>query len=165
MNPWMNSVDIRLIENALITQNKKHLSIFEWGAGGSTEYFTKFLVLNNISYDWISAEYNKKWYNKVKDLKISNVSLVLFDVGNDALKQRNTNMDDYVDYPLSINKKFDFVLIDGRKRRRCLEIASKIINDDGTVVLHDAERKYYHCAFNSFSSKKFLSKTLWIGSI
>ena len=161
----MSEGDIKVLEEILLSQNKKFINILEWGSGGSTEYFSSLLTKNNIHYDWLSIEYNKKWYNEIAKMSIPYTSIVLFDVGNNELKQRYTKMDEYVEYPCTLNKKFDLVLVDGRKRRRCLINASKIIEDTGIVLLHDADRKYYHCAFINFKIQKYLSKTLWMGKI
>jgi hypothetical protein len=163
MKPWMEDKDIRLIEKLLLGLNKSHLNVLEWGAGGSTKHFTEFLTSKKITYDWTALEYNKNWFERVAAFNIPNVALALFDVGNDNLKQRNINMDDYVRYPMTLGKKFDFILVDGRKRRRCLINASQLLNAGGVVALHDAQRKYYHCAFASFKTSKFLSTTLWTG--
>lgn len=165
MKPWMDEKDIREIENILLNKKSKKLDILEWGSGGSTEYFTNFLIKSNIQFSWTSLEYNKSWYEKVLKLNLKNVILILFDVGNNKLKQRYTNMDDYVNYPISLNKKFDIILVDGRKRRRCMIIASKILKDNGTVLLHDAQRKYYSCSLKYFKWGKFLSKNLWSGNV
>lgn len=163
MKPWMSKEDISKIEALLLNRNKPHLSILEWGSGGSTLHFTSFLSRKGITYDWLSIEYNKKWAEKIKKKNINNTKIVLFDVGNDDLKQRYTDMDEYVNYPLLMNKLFDFILVDGRKRRRCLINASKLLFPNGVVTLHDAQRKYYHCAFSNYSYSKFLTKTLWVG--
>ena len=163
MKPWMDNKDIHIIEKTLLGLGKKNINVLEWGAGGSTEYFTGFLKAHGIKYNWTSIEYNKVWAEKVLTLKIPDVSIVLFDVGNNALRQKYTNMDDYVKYPTTLNKKFDFILIDGRKRRRCLINSSKLLNTGSVVMLHDAQRKYYHCAFANFKTSIFLSTTLWMG--
>jgi hypothetical protein len=39
--------------------------------------------------------------------------------------------------------KFDFILIDGRARNYCLIASRKLIENEGIVVLHDANRSYY----------------------
>jgi len=163
MKPWMSKRDIKSIKHLILETEKDYLSILEWGVGGSTKYFTKFMSKHNINYDWLSLEYNKNWYNKIKALNIRNVSIVLFSVSNNKIKQRHTNMDDYVNYPLTLNKTFDLILVDGRKRRRCLINASKLLNNNGIVLLHDANRKYYHCAFGNFHECTFISPLLWIG--
>ena len=52
-------------------------------------------------------------------------------------------LDEYVDYPTLLGLKFDFVIVDGRKRRRCIEVSKKIVSEDGVIILHDAQRPYY----------------------
>ena len=162
--PWMNKKDIMAIEN-IILKMKGPISVLEWGSGGSTKYFTEFMEKINKAFSWISIEYNKAWFDRVVGEKIKNTKIFLFDVGNDKLKQRNTNMDEYVDFPLSLNTKFDIIFVDGRKRRRCLINCVNLMKKDGNVLLHDAQRKYYHCAFKHFTSGIFLTKTLWLGNI
>jgi len=164
MKPWMTDNDVKLIEREILALNRTTISVLEWGSGGSTEHFTKFMRDHKIKYEWISIEYNGEWAKKVQSLKIPNTKVVLFDVGNSSLKQpRNVDMEDYINYPFTLNKKFDLVLVDGRRRRRCLINASKFVKDDGVVLLHDAQRKYYHCAFDNYKWSTFLSKTLWVG--
>src|SRR3989344_3767391 len=167
MKPWMKESEIKSLEKILLGLAKKPgpLRILEWGSGGSTAYFTDFLKRHGISYKWLSLEYNKKWHDEIRRLKSADpdTKIVLFDARNDELKQRRTNMDDYVAYPKTLGVKYDFILVDGRKRRRCLVEASSLIFPDGAVVLHDAERKYYHCAFLHFPYSRFLQTRLWIG--
>jgi hypothetical protein len=138
----------------------------EWGSGGSTIHFTDFLEKEGIPYSWTSIEYNKVWYEKVQEVVKSkpDVSLVLFDVGNTVLKQRYVNMDDYVNYPNTLNKKFDVVFVDGRKRRRCVLLAKNFLKNDGVVFLHDAQRTYYQCSFKEFSNQRLIGPTFWKGS-
>lgn len=161
MNPQMSSNEIALMERILLSHGR-HVDVLEWGSGGSTVYFTNFLRKKEVSYTWTSIEYNRQWYEKVHDAvkDNENVSLALFDVGNTELRQRYTNMDEYVAYPATLGKKYDVILVDGRKRRRCLLEASKLLKSDGVVILHDARRTFYHCAFSAFSDSRML---LWSG--
>jgi len=169
MRPWMKDSEVRSLEKVLLGLGKKHgqLKILEWGSGGSTVHFTDFLKRHGISYEWLSLEYNKKWHDEIHGLKSADpdTKIVLFDAGNTELKQRRTNMDDYVAYPKTLGVKYDFILVDGRKRRRCLSEAQKLLLPGGVVVLHDAERKYYHCAFLRFPYSRFLRTSLWVGKI
>jgi predicted O-methyltransferase YrrM len=162
MMPWMNEIDTHLIEKQILGLNKNYISVLEWGAGGSTSYFTSFMRDNNISYQWISLEYNEEWYDRIVGLNIPNVELKLFGI---KTMSGVRILPEYISYPLTLNKKFDFILVDGRSRRKCLVNASKIINEDGVVLLHDADRTYYHCAFNNYNTYNFLSPTLWMGKI
>ena len=167
MKPWMKEGEIKSLEKILLNLGKKlsTLRILEWGSGGSTVHFTDFLKNRGIAYEWLSLEYNKDWYGEIRKLKSGDprAKIVLFDVGNAELKQRHANMDDYVSYPAKLGEKYDFILVDGRKRRRCLLEAQKLLLPGGVVVLHDAERKYYHCAFSRFPYSRFLRTSLWVG--
>ncbi len=139
-----------------------HVDVLEWGSGGSTVYYTKFLREKGVSYTWTSVEYNKRWYERVSDLVKSdpNTKLVLFDVGNDVLRQRDLPMDEYVNYPATLGKKYDVIFVDGRKRRRCVLEAARLLNPRGVVLLHDARRTFYHCAFAAYPDSRIL---LWSG--
>jgi len=76
----------------------------------------------------------------------------------------------YIHFPEQFDK-FDFILVDGRRRARCLFVASQIIKDDGIVVLHDANLTRYHEPFCLFDNKcqfkdmrKNIEGGIWIGS-
>lgn len=167
LRPLMRKSEIKILENELfsLAKQKGEISILEWGSGGSTIYFSNFLQGKGISFNWLSLEYNKNWYHQVLDRakKEPNIEILLFDVGNNNLNQKHTNMDEYVNYPTNLNKKFDFILVDGRKRRRCLLDAQKLLNPNGVVFLHDAQRKYYHSAFKSYPDSAFKGPYLWRG--
>ena len=77
---------------------------------------------------------------------------------------RLVNLDQYVQYPATLHKKFDFILVDGRHRRRCLLEASKLLKPRGVAFLHDAYREYYHCAFDAFRSRRAIGDILFIGA-
>jgi len=167
LKPLMRKSEIKALEGTLFSlgKQKEKIHILEWGSGGSTLYFSNFLEKSNISFDWLSLEYNKNWYEEVlkRVNNNSNIKIVLFDVGNNNLNQRNIEMNEYVDYPKTLNKKFDFILVDGRKRRRCLLEAQKLLNPNGMVFLHDAQRKYYHCALKNYPDSVFVGLYLWRG--
>lgn len=167
MKPQMQEAEIRLIEQELLAHGG-HIDVLEWGSGGSTVYFTKFLRDKGLSYSWLSLEYNKLWYEKIHDATKNDhaVKIALFDVGNTYLKQPDIPMNEYVEYPASLRKKYDVILVDGRKRRRCLIEALKLLKPGGVAILHDARRTYYHCAFRHFpDSRIVLWSGLWVGKL
>lgn len=98
------------------------------------------------------------------------VELVVFDKGRlqPALRahreDRHADLDAYVDYPGHLGRRFDVVLVDGRKRRRCLIEASRMLADQGVALLHDAWRPYYHCAFDVYGAERRIGDILWIGT-
>lgn len=167
MKPQMSREEVLAIEKAFYSKGPS-LDILEWGSGGSTVYFTQFLLSKNISYTWTSIEYNKVWYDRVLEevRNDKNVDLILFDVGNTELKQRSLPMDDYVSYPSTLGKKYDVIFVDGRKRRRCLLESRSLLKPGGLVFLHDARRTYYHCAFLFYPDRRILLWTgLWQGKL
>ncbi len=167
MKPQMTSDEVCMIEEILLSFGKK-VDVLEWGSGGSTIYFTQFLYDKGINYTWTSIEYNIVWYGKVLDglRGDKNTKLVLFDVGNTELKQSNISMDEYVEYPSKLGNRYDVIIVDGRKRRRCLLEAVKLLNPNGTVILHDARRTYYHCAFKMYPDSRIVLRSgLWFGRL
>jgi|GEM_PF-976724 len=168
MKPRMSTREVKLIERALLRAGKdgRTVNVLEWGSGGSTVYFTKYMRVHSISYTWESIEYNKKWLKKVEEALGSdkNTHIAFFDVGNEELKQRQIPMNEYVEHPRTLEKRFDVVIVDGRKRRRCLLEAQKFIKADGAVFLHDAQRTYYHSSFGVYANNSFISCELWRGN-
>jgi len=80
-----------------------------------------------------------------------------------------SDLEHYVEKPSQLGR-FDFMLVDGRARNACLDKATKIIEENGVVILHDANRVYYHESFKLFKYGVFLTDHrvnaggLWIGS-
>lgn len=148
----MSEADINHIKNIL--SQYKELDVLEWGSGNSTKYFTDFLTKNSINYKWTVVEHNKEWYNKVSDWKIPNVEVIYAE----------QSKEEYFD----IKGKFDVIIIDGRNRRKCLIKAKELLKPEGTVILHDADREYYHCGFEGykgyFTDKGHLPR-LWTGRL
>jgi hypothetical protein len=83
---------------------------------------------------------------------------------SDRAADRAADLDDYVRLPASLGRRFDLVLIDGRKRRRCLLEAAQLLADRGIAVLHDAWRPYYGCALPAFAEGVHLGDELWVGA-
>lgn len=49
----------------------------------------------------------------------------------------------YATIPLTYGRKFDLILIDGRRRNECLLVARELLAPGGVVILHDAHRERY----------------------
>jgi hypothetical protein len=52
-----------------------------------------------------------------------------------ALVDRATNLDDYVRLPGTLGLRFHVLVVDGRKRRRCLEEAASLLEEGGVAML------------------------------
>ena len=82
--------------------------------------------------------------------------------GRDA--DRDADLDAYVWLPRLADFSCDLAIVDGRKRRRCVLEAAKILAEDGQVVLHDAWRRHYQSAFSSYRSGRRFGDEWWIGA-
>lgn len=143
--------------------------IFEYGSGYSTLYFAKFLRKKNKKFMMYSVDSSIDWHKRVKKLIDRN------HLGESVKTFYEGNEQDYAHYLKRFSRKFDFILVDGRFRRRCLEVVAHCLADGGVVFLHDAERPYYHEPLGLFKEAAFFEsgkyypfeKTeykYWIGS-
>ncbi len=122
----MSEKEIGIIEAILAEQNPTHC--LEWGSGNSTIHFAKKLSSGST---WLSVEHNGNYVKYLAD-KLPDNATVIWVPENEW----------YVDC-VKHSRTFDFILIDGLHREGCLEIALRIISDDGTILLHDAGREDY----------------------
>ena len=87
-----------------------------------------------------------------------------FDVNPMRYVDRQKDLDDYVGLPAALGLRFHAIIVDGRKRRRCLIQAASLLEEGGIALLHDAQRPYYQEAFASFRSGRRIGDELWIGA-
>jgi SAM-dependent methyltransferase len=168
--------------------------VLEWGAGRSTLFFSDLLNRLGVHYHWLSLEYDPNYIehditpklaargnarvlpasaDTVADAGrpgVSALDVVVFDHGplqpflDGHEPDRLADLDSYVDYPARLGRQYDFIFVDGRKRRRCLLEAARLLKPGGVVMLHDAYRPHYQCAFPAFASQRMLGEILWIGA-
>lgn len=122
----MSEKEIGIIESILAEERPIHC--LEWGAGNSTIHFAKKLPSGST---WLSVENNGNYVKYLAD-KLPDNATVIWVPENEW----------YVDC-VKHSRIYDFILIDGLQRERCLEIALDIISDNGTILLHDAGREDY----------------------
>jgi len=176
--PWMQSWEINSIKKTLLKLKPKRC--LEWGSGNSTIYFTRFLPKES---EWISIEHDFKWSRKIRrklffcrliesypKIKIFHIAPNKFSWTDKHGDGSSQDFKNYINFPRKMGK-FDFILIDGRARKSCLLQATKLLDKNGIVVLHDASRKYYHKPFRLFKYKFLMirkenkdSNGLWFGS-
>ncbi len=165
--PRMRYEEVEIIENLLKCLKPKN--ILEWGSGYSTLHFPEF-----ISKDakWRTLEHAKEWFAKINAMnKNNNVSIFLVEPNQLPFSGDGTYSDfkDYIDFSSNLPRA-DLIIIDGRARKDCLVKAHEILAENGVVVLHDAQRQYYHESFSIYKYQMMLSdydfkdKMLWIGS-
>jgi len=139
--PWMNYSIISFLEQRL----NKNLSVFEYGSGYSTFFFSRHA--KNVT----SLEHDIEWYNMIKRKMPNNVKLIF------KMKDYNGN------YCRSINlndEKYDLVVIDGRDRVNSLKQAVEKLTERGVIILDDSNRESYSEAIIYAKNKGFLTLDL-----
>ena len=142
--------EIQIVDEIL--RNLQPEKSLEWGAGYSTIYFPKFLKKNA---KWFSVEHDGNWMKKIAKMN-RNANVEIFHVQPDRFPWTDDHRDGsscdlkgYIEFPSRFGR-FDFILIDGRARKGCIAKACDLLKDGGVVILHDANREYYHEAFGSY---------------
>lgn len=148
----MTAAEIAVIGAALASMPDP-LKVFEWGCGNSTLYFSNALKRQGRDFRWEAVESDPGWHaftgKNARALGLhENVRLHLVDFGGvnprkvalaDALR------DEYAGKLEAVGGNARVAIVDGRFRRRCLELARKTQIADSIVLLMDAERPYYLC--------------------
>jgi len=111
-----------------VTQfNLKDCSVFEWGSGNSSLYFS------NKCLSVISVEHDTNWFNKQMANKNANQTIIL---------------SDEQEYPSIINRNnqcYDIIVIDGILRDECTLNSEKHLNENGVIILDNSERHSEAC--------------------
>jgi len=138
--PLMTEAEIKCIESYL---KPEHI-VFEYGSGGSTLYFPKFVS------KYCTVEHQIHWYRLIRRKIVKSEHL------KNKVDMRYIPQNEYFDYSIkkpdrqwfetyieSIGdfgiEKFDIILIDGENRTRgfCAEEVLKYIDKNSIVFIHD----------------------------
>lgn len=182
--PAQTSNDRKIFKRVLQQYAGKRLSVFEWGTGMSTIYYSRYLVSIDSDFEWHSIDNFREWKEKVARL-VNHYGLndrvhlylsefpAFWELPGWPWKDRKIpqgicgpNVAEYVEYPRRIagSKGFDVIIIDGRFRRRCLIVASEVLTPSGLVLLHDAQKNHYHSSLENYKFGRFLDSGNFLGS-
>jgi predicted O-methyltransferase YrrM len=132
--PWLNKDAVSFLQDYLKANN--HPKILEFGVGGTTIWFSQY------TKNLITVEHDKNWLDLTEDY-----------IQNDT-KNHHYNVSYFLrDRPydcvcdMFVDNYFDFILIDGRDRIKCLQKCIRILKTGGIIMLDDAERIRYQCAY------------------
>jgi len=193
--PGMTPLERKKMKAIFSLYKGKHLRVLEWGCGSSTIYYAKYLRSLGIDFEWYAIDNSKEWHSevskKIKQSKLDdNVKLFLFEFVPFWLKSNwkwgipspkgfgpeQDNENKYINFPKTLEKNFDIIIVDGRFRRRCLIEAKDLLAPNGYIVLHDAHNKHYHSPLSLYKYGKFLDSEfigrdgkklavkMWVGS-
>ncbi len=127
--PWVTYSFIDFIKDRLKPQH----TVFEFGSGNSTYFYAKHAGAV------VSVEHDKEWFDKIVSTKPQNAEMIYCELVTDG---------DYCRMPLTLGKKFDIIIVDGRDRVNCCKQAVKAVSENGVVVLDDSEREFYKEGIN-----------------
>ena len=143
---YMHVSEFNMISKYL---NKNDI-MFEYGAGGST---INFSTMVNKLY---SIEHHEGWYlkiwssiekNKIINETHKNVFINFINPNKPrTIPTKYEEFVDYIEFPKTLNLKFDKVLIDGRARAYCAMFIRDYLHKDSLVFFHDfwARPQYHH---------------------
>lgn len=124
--PWLSYNIIDFLEEHI----NSNMSVFEYGSGNSTLWWQDRVK------EVISVEHDRKYYGLlIENPYYKNKKNLLYRDINDS--------DNYELSIKSVNKKFDIVVIDGRKRVNCAKIVPDYLKEDGVIIWDDTDREYY----------------------
>lgn len=138
--PMMADKEIEIIENLLDDVKPKYC--LEWGSGVSTTYFPRG---RKFIKQWLSIEHNGHYLDHIRDKCPDNVQTLWILEGTS-----------YADVIQKSNRQFDFILIDGLDREKCLENALKVLSDQGIILLHDSGRAEYQDFIKKYEGEKLI---------
>ncbi len=133
--PWFPYAAIDFLQEYL----KPHMTVFEYGSGGSTLFFAR-----RVRYVY-STEDNAEWYQRVcgrlneKWLSNVHVKFCPFDFKNPAGFEKSAYLHSLPDEPL------DVIVIDGTEewalvRPICFRLAEQRIQPGGIIIVDDSWR-------------------------
>jgi precorrin-6B methylase 2 len=132
--PMMSKPEISFFTSLLSVGSIER--VVEFGAGGSTLYFPRFLPESGT---WSSVEFNSSWFQLIQKHVKSNVRMYLT---KDVSSVEVGFMDDLA--------KADLVLVDGGENRSEILDMVRTVNPSALVLLHDSWRSSYHEATCQF---------------
>ena len=140
--PWMTDNETNLLKSYL----KKDMIVFEWGCGGSTLEFSKFVK------EYYSVEHDFEWYKLISKNIQKNTKLYYSPPETQNLDwQPRFEEGDYNNFKNYVNqinaiasfdKKFDLIVIDGRARVDCAIEALPHLSEKGVIINNDFVREY-----------------------
>ncbi len=193
--PAQTSADRKLFKQVFQQYAGKKVKVFEWGSGMSTIYYCRYLASIGADYEWHAIDNSQMWIEKVTHLvkrhgldERVHLHLSVFPAfwelpewpwkEGDAPKDIcGPNVVEYVEYPRKVAGPdgFNVMILDGRFRRRCLDVTTDVLAEKGIVILHDAIRPFYHSPLKNFKFGRFhevgnffgskVKMKTWVGSL
>ncbi len=139
---WYNYSFLKFLDNRLSAD----LEVFEYGAGNSTLWYAK--RVKSVK----SVENDKKWVDLLTPKLPKNAKVVFQEIDEKQKYQQEINAE---------NKKYDIVVVDGRRRNDCTILAIHYLTQKGIIILDNAERADYTPAKDFLKNQGFKMLEFW----
>lgn len=131
-------------------QQKKPKTILEWGPGISTHVMAAECPEAEID----TYESEERYYQTTRYEFIENSRVHIHYVPDQT---------ECANAPRKLDKRFDLIFVDGRRRVACMEAAKGLLADDGVLILHDSEREEYAPGIGFYETLETLDGTTALG--
>lgn len=139
--PWYSYSFIKFLEPRL----KKEFSVFEYGSGNSTLWFSKRVKTVK------AVEHDKNWYEKVKANLPANAEIVY--------REREDNY--YAKEVSASENKYEIIIIDGVARNNCVYESVNSLSQNGVIIFDNSEREDYKSSIEFLFSQGFKKIDFW----
>lgn len=171
MRVYMDAVEFSQITAAVTALQPKRF--LEWGSGGSTvDFLKRYASIEKM----VSVEHHPLWFEKVKAAATDpRLSYFLKEGASEEPKaeffglyrakraawRRRAETDrsifkNYVEHPTTLGLTFDCIFVDGRARNFCIETGWEILDRGGLMIIHDAQREFYHPTIAKMGTPTYL---------
>ncbi|MCK0141235.1 class I SAM-dependent methyltransferase [Aliiroseovarius sp. F20344] len=151
--PWWSFDAIDAVDKKLSqTQNAR---VFEWGSGASTVWLAK------RAGEVISVEHDPSWaeivkprlepFDHVRTIQVPSRPKGAIPSGKFGFEGQY--FDDYVAAINNVEGDFDLIVIDGRAREACLQVAINRLKPGGHILFDDFKRRRYQDAVSALGLK------------
>jgi hypothetical protein len=123
--PWYTYPAIEFLQSLDLSDAR----VFEYGCGNSSLFWAKCATAV------FAVENNAEWAKVVRDLGISGLTVL-----------EATDRDEYVSAAEAVGGQFDVVIVDGRYRRACAQVALNVVQANGLIVFDNADWYPEACA-------------------
>ncbi|OGU33280.1 MAG: FkbM family methyltransferase [Ignavibacteria bacterium GWB2_35_6b] len=139
--PWYSYSFIKFLHPRL----KKEFSVFEYGSGNSTLWFSGYV--KSVK----AVEHDKTWYEKVKTKLPANAEVVYREIENK----------NYAKEVSASGNKYEIIIIDGVDRNNCVYESTDSLSQNGVIIFDNSAREEYRESIEFLFSKGFKKIEFW----
>jgi hypothetical protein len=136
--PWYTYPFIRFVEGRLTPE----MDVFEFGSGHSTIWWSKHV--GSVR----ACEHDKDWYEVIASRLPANVVVDVAPNDSDA----------YVGAAAATGRKYDIVIVDGRRRVECATRSIDALKPGGVIVWDNSDRERYEPGFAHLAAQGFTGR-------